>query len=138
MSSHQEILLVGNLGKDPEMRYTPAGKAVTNFSMATNEKWTGQDGQQHEKVTWWRVAAWGKLAEICNQYLQKGRQVLVKGKMNPDDSGNPRVFQRNNGEYGASYEVTASRVVFLGGRGDAPAQSDDDFGDDEEESEIPF
>jgi single-strand DNA-binding protein len=116
---YHKIVLVGNLGRDPEMRYTGDGTPVTNFSMATSEKWTGQDGQQQERTIWWRVSAWRRLAETCNQYLSKGSQVLVEGRVNPDpETGNPRTYTRNDGSVGASYEVTALMVKFLGRRGD--------------------
>jgi single-strand DNA-binding protein len=116
---YHKIILVGNLGRDPEMRYTSDGTPVTNFSVATSERWTGQDGQQQERTIWWRVSAWRRLAETCNQYLSKGRSVLVEGRMNVDpETGGPRVFTRNDGTTGASYEVTAFTVKFLGGRGD--------------------
>jgi len=69
---YHKIIIVGNLGRDPEMRYTPDGTPVTHFSVATNRRWTDQEGQQHDETTWWRVTAWGRQAEVCNQYLQKG------------------------------------------------------------------
>ena len=116
---YHKIILVGNLGKDPEMRYTGDGTPVTNFSMATSEKWTGQDGQQQERTIWWRVSAWRRLAETCNQYLSKGSQVLVEGRVNPEpETGNPTTYTRNDGSVGASYEVTDLMVKFLGRRGD--------------------
>jgi primosomal replication protein N len=71
---YHKVILVGNLGRDPEMRYSPSGQAVTNFSIATSEKWTDTQGQQQERTLWWRVSVWGRLAETCNQYLKKGRQ----------------------------------------------------------------
>ena len=114
---YDELKLIGNLGSDPEMRY--AGEtAVTNFSLATNRKWTGQDGQKHEQVVWWRVSAWGKLAEICQKYLTKGRTVFVEGQIQPDDNGQPRTFQLKDGSWAASYEVRASKVLFLGSKGE--------------------
>ncbi len=113
---YHKVVIAGHLGRDPEMRYTPDGPPVTNFSVATTEKWTGQDGQQQERTIWWRVTAWRRQAEICNQYLSKGRPVLVEGRIRPDDNGNPRVFTRSDGTPGASYEVTADVVRFLGGR----------------------
>ena len=86
--SYQRILLVGNLGNDPEMRYTPGGAAVTNFNMATNEEWNDkQTGQRQKRTTWWRISVWGAQAEACNQYLAKGRQVLVDGQVVPDENG---------------------------------------------------
>jgi single-strand DNA-binding protein len=116
---YHKVVLVGNLGRDPEMRYTSDGTPVTSFSIATNEKWTGRDGEQQERTTWWRISAWRRLAETCNQYLNTGSRVLVEGRMNPDpETGGPRTFTRNDGSVGASYEVTALTVKFLGGRGD--------------------
>ena len=123
---YHKIILVGNLGRDPEMRYTPSGQQVTNFSMATSEKWTGQDGQIHDRTIWWKVTSWGKQAEIVNQYLKKGSKVLVEGRMNPDDKGNPRTWTAQDGTVRASFEVTAQTIKFLtpkgeGGGGGAPA-----------------
>ena len=86
----QRITLVGNLGADPEMRYLPDGKPVTSFSMATNRKWTNQQtGEPGEETVWWRVSIFGPQAEACNQYLSKGRQVLVEGRVRPDPSSSP-------------------------------------------------
>lgn len=117
--SYQKILLVGNLGRDPEQRFTQSGSAVTNFSIATNERWNDRDGQQQERTTWWRISVWGKAAEACAKYLSKGRQVLVEGRMNVDpETGGPRVYTRHDGTSGASFEVTALSVKFLGGRSD--------------------
>lgn len=141
---YHKVILAGNLGRDPEMRYTPDGTPVTNFSVATTEKWTGQDGQQQERTIWWRVAAWRRLAETCNQYLSKGRAVLVEGRINPDpETGNPRVYTRTDGTPGASYEVTAVTVKFLGGREDtagfeAPSDEDVPPEADMDEDSIPF
>ena len=72
----QQTIIIGNVGSDPELRYTAAGEPVANFSVATTERWKSQDGQTQERTTWFRVAAWNKLAETCNQYLRKGRQGL--------------------------------------------------------------
>lgn len=134
---YQKITIVGNLGGDPEMRYLPNGKAVTNFSVATNRRWTGQDGEKKEETCWFRVSAWERQAETCNQYLSKGRQVMVEGTIQPDpETGGPRTYTRNDGTVGASFEVRASRVIFLSGGSEsaspagAPAQN--------EEDEIPF
>ena len=115
---YQKVIIIGNLGGDPQMRYTPSGQAVTSFSVATSEKRTGQDGQMQERTVWWRVSAWGKLAETCNEYLKKGRQVMVEGRMTADAKGNPRTFQRQDGTTGASFELTALTVKFLGQRAD--------------------
>jgi single-strand DNA-binding protein len=139
---YQKVVIVGNLGRDPEMRYTPSGQAVTNFSVATNRRWTNSDSSPGEETCWWRVTAWGKLAETCNQYLSKGRQVLVEGRMNPDqETGGPRLWVGQDGQARASFELTAITVQFLGGR-DSMAPAADDEGLVEPagmtEDEIPF
>jgi single-strand DNA-binding protein len=116
---YHKVIVVGNLGRDPEMRYTPDGTPVTNFSVATTRKWNNQDGTQGEETVWFRVTAWRQLAETCNQYLSKGRSVLVEGRINPDrETGGPRVYTRSDGTSGASYELRALTVKFLGGRGE--------------------
>lgn len=140
---YQQIILVGNLGSDPEMRYLPDGTAVTNFSLATNRKWKdGRTGQMQEETTWWRISVFGAQAEACNQYLGKGRSVLVEGRLRPGDNGSPRVWQRQDGTWGASYELTATTVRFLGGRQDGSAMgsypSTPDAGDTEDADGIPF
>jgi len=132
---YNKVILIGNLGRDPEMRYTPSGAAVTNFSIATSEKWTDQQGQQQERTVWWHVAAWGKLAEICNTYLKKGRQVFVEGRMNADQNGNPRTYTKPDGTTGASFEVNALTVKFLGSKQEA---ADRELVVAESESETPF
>lgn len=108
---YQKLSLIGNLGTDPEMRFTAQGQAVTNFSMAVNE---GKD-----KTAWFRISVWGDQAEPCKTYLSKGRQVYVEGRLQYDENGNPRTFQRKDGSTGVSFEVNAGMVKFLGGRGDA-------------------
>lgn len=122
---YHKILLVGNLGRDPEMRYTPSGQQVTTFSMATSEKWTGQDGQLHDRTIWWKVTVWGKQGENANTYLKKGSKVLVEGRMQADDKGNPRIWTRQDGSAGASFEVTALTIKYLSAKneGGAPAAS---------------
>ncbi len=120
---YHKVLIVGNLGSDPEMRYTPDGTPVTNFSVATNYRRNKPDGTQFEETTWFRVTAWRQLAEICNQYLSKGRAVFIEGRLRPDENGGPRVWTGNDGQTRASYEVTASTVRFPGGRGEGEADS---------------
>lgn len=116
------IIIAGNLGRDPEMRYTPSGQAVTNFSVATSRKYQDSNGQQVQETIWIRVTTWGKLAETCNQYLQKGSKVLVEGRLNPDlSTGGPRIWNRQDGTPAASYEVTAQTVRFLSSRAEADA-----------------
>ena len=113
---YQQITLVGNLGGEPEMRYTPAGKAVTNFSVATSRSWTGQDGQRNERTIWFRVAAWERLAETCNQYLTKGQRVLVVGELEE-----PHTWTDQGGNTRASLQVRARNVQFLSTRAEAEA-----------------
>jgi single-strand DNA-binding protein len=133
-----KIIVIGNLGRNPEMRYLPSGQPVTNFSVASNRKWNDAEGQTHEETIWVRVSAFGRLAEVCNQYLAKGRQVYVEGRLRPDqETGGPRVFTRKDGTPGASYELVAATVQFLGGRNGNP--NEPGFGGEPEvEEEIPF
>jgi len=130
-----EVIIVGNLGQDPEMRFTPNGSPVTNFSVATNRKWTNQDGTPGEETTWWRITCWGKLAEITNEYLAKGRPVLIRGCMNPGPNGGPRTWTGSDGEVRASYEVTAEVVRFLGS---GSRREEEEPSWEEEEMEMPF
>lgn len=139
---YQKVIVIGNLGRDPEMRYLPDGTAVTNFNIATSRSWTDKSsGQRRDETTWFRVSVWGRQAETTNEYLAKGRQVLVEGRLNSDpETGGPRTFTRQDGTVGASYELTAMTVRFLGGRDDS---SFDSAGASEgpsaqEEDEIPF
>jgi single-strand DNA-binding protein len=117
--SFQTIIIVGNLGKDPEMRYTPSGQAVTNLNVAVDESYTNNNGERIKKTTWFRVSSWGKQAENCNQYLKKGQKVLVEGRMVGDEKGNPRTFTRSDGTPGATFEVSALTVRFLSSREEA-------------------
>lgn len=111
---YQKLTLIGNLGKDPEMRYTPTGQAVTNLSMATTRTWNDASGQRMKETSWWRITIWGKQAESCNQYLRTGSKILVEGRLNIDpQTGGPRIFTRKDGTSGASFEVTAEAVKFL-------------------------
>ena len=109
----QTIIFIGNLGKDPELRYTPDGKAVTSFSVATSS-----GSGDNKKTVWFKVSAWEKQAETCNQYLHKGSKVLVEGRLTADESGSPRVFTRQDGTTGASFEVSASTVRFMDSKPD--------------------
>jgi len=119
MASYQKLILVGNLGNDPVMRYTPDGKPVTNFNLATNRVYTNSRGEQVKETTWFHVAVWGKQAETCNQYLRKGARVLVEGRLTPDpQTGGPKLWTDQAGNTRASFEVTAFVVRFLSSRGD--------------------
>ncbi len=134
---YHKIIIVGNLGRDPEMRYTPDGTPVTSFSVATNRRWTNSDGTPGEETVWFRVTAWRRQAEVAAQYLSKGRQVMVEGRLRPDPAtGGPRVYQRQDGSCGAQYEVTADRIIFLGGRGGA--SQDEMAAPPAEGEDIPF
>ena len=138
---YQQITIVGYLGNDPDMRFTPNGQAVTGFSVATSRKYTNNSGQQIDETVWFRVSVWGAQAESCNQYLHKGSPVLVVGRLRPDpQTGNPRTFTRQDGSIGASFEITAPNVRFLPA-GKGTASYEEDFGDEEggaNGDEIPF
>lgn len=136
---YHTIIVVGNLGRDPEMRYTQGGSAVTNFSVATNRQYTSSDGTQVKETIWFRISTWGKQAEICNQYLKKGSKVLVEGRLVPDAaSGGPRIWNRQDGTPAASFEINASTVRFLSSRGeDEDGFQTGDAGPGEED-DIPF
>jgi len=127
--SYHTIILVGYLGRDPEMRYTPSGQAVTAFSVATSRKFTGKDGAKQEETAWWKVDAWGKTAEICNEYLQKGSLVLVEGRIKVDPkTGAPRIWKNEkSGEYQTGLEVTAETVRFLSKTKQAGDAGNQDF-----------
>ena len=109
----QQLLITGHLGKDPEMRNTPSGKAVTSFSLAENRKFTTADGQTKEETIWFRVQCWERLAEIVNEFLKKGSQVLVIGELIADERGNPKIWTGQDGLAHTSFEVRAARVEFL-------------------------
>jgi len=139
---YHTIIIVGNVGRDPEMRYTPSGQAVTSFSVATNRKYTSSNGESVSETTWFRVSAWGKQAEVCNQYLKKGAKVLVEGRLTPDkESGGPRIWSGQDGQSRASFEVTAQTVRFLSSRvesSEAPVPASGESAEVPPEDEIPF
>lgn len=125
MSFHT-VIIAGNLGRDPEMRFTPNGNAVTAISVASNRQYTDSNDQTIKETTWFRVSVWGKQAEVVNKYLQKGSTVLVEGELRPDKTtGNPRTFTRADGSTGASYEISARTVRFLSSRKDNVNRNDD-------------
>jgi len=130
---YQKIIIIGRLGRDPEMRYTQSGNAVTSFSVATDRKWTDQSGQQQERTVWFRVSAWRRLAETCNEYLKKGRLVMVEGELQE-----PKPYQAKDGEWRASLDVTAREVKFLDGRDDNGQQTGSAQAAPTTEEEIPF
>jgi len=110
---YQQITLIGHLGNDPEMRYTPSGVAVASFRMATSRTWSNANGERQEKTTWFRVSVWGKQAETVSQYLHKGSKVLVTGEVE-----DPNVYTDKAGEARAGLEIKAQNVRFLSGRND--------------------
>jgi single-strand DNA-binding protein len=140
MSFHT-LIIVGRLGQDPEMRYMPNGQAVTNFSVASDRSYRNAGGELVKVTTWFRVSVWGKQAESCNQYLNKGSMVLIEGTLNPDkDTGRPRIWTSADGRSGSSYDVNAQTVRFLSTRGGGQDSSpESDSGAPEvDEDNIPF
>jgi single-strand DNA-binding protein len=113
--SVNKVILVGRLGQNPEVRYTPSGAAVTNFSVATNESWVDKSGAKQERTEWHKVVVWGKLAELCSQYLAKGRQVYLEGRLQT------RQWQDKDNQTKYTTEVQAQTVQFLGGNAGAGA-----------------
>jgi single-strand DNA-binding protein len=134
-ASVNKVILVGNLGRDPELRYTQAGTAVANFTLATNESFTTKDGRREERTEWHRIVAWGKTAELCSQYLSKGRTVYIEGRLQT------REWENKEGQKQRTTEIVAQTVQFLGsprdggggrgssggGREEPPPQGDDDI-----------
>ncbi len=110
--SVNKVILVGRLGKDPELKYTPSSKAVVNFSLATSERWTSQDGQKQEKTTWHNIVAWGKQAEVINEYCRKGKQLYIEGRIDN------RSWDKDDGTKGYISEVVVQSFEFLGSRDD--------------------
>ncbi len=127
-----KVMVIGHLGRDPEMRYTPSGRPVTSFSVVTTRAWTSAEGERHEESEWFNVVAWGNLAEICNQYLAKGQQVYVEGRLQT------RGWEDEQGKKHFRTELVASEMIVLGERRNnisAPTASEvsDESGED-----IPF
>ncbi len=133
MASVNKVILVGNLGRDPELRFTGNGNPVANFTIATSSSWTGKDGQKQERTEWHRIVVWGKQAEICGQYLVKGKQVFIEGSLQT------RSWDDRDGNKRYTTEVRAMRVLMLGKPEGKPQTepappADPDFSDDD----IPF
>lgn len=137
---YQSITVVGRLGRDPEMRYMPNGDPVTSFSIATDRQYNDKNGQKVKETTWFRISVFGKQAEIANQYLNKGKMVLVEGRLRVDPkTGGPQTFTRQDGAVGASFEIVANALRFLspkdeggagGGGGDMGGGADASGGED--------
>src|SRR3990172_4875236 len=137
MRGVNKVILIGNLGRDPEIRYTTSGQAVANFTIATTEVRPNKSGEKDEFTEWHRIVAWGKLAEICGQYLSKGRQVYIEGRIETRD------WNDRDGQKRSTTEVIAENMVMLGGRGEeappppaaeAPPAPETEIQDDD----IPF
>jgi single-strand DNA-binding protein len=134
---YQKLMIIGRLGKDPEMRFTPAGQAVTSFSVATDRQWTDEAGKPAKETVWFRVSAWGKLAETCNNYLQKGKMVMVEGRLTVDPkTGGPRIWSGQDGTARATLEMVANTVKFLSAKESDQQQHSDD--DSMPAEDIPF
>lgn len=132
-----KVMIIGHLGRDPEMRFTPSGRPVTNFNVATSRSWNSSDGTRRTETEWFNIVAWGNLAEICNKYLEKGQQVYIEGRLQTrhweDDEGNKR----------STVEVVAREMVMLGKRKKAEESPDEGQDEDfetefDEEDEFPF
>lgn len=137
---YHTIIIVGNLGRDPEMRYTPSGQAVTSMNVATNRSYKGADGSMVKETIWFRVSVWGKQAESCNQFLRKGSKVLVEGRLVPDPAtGGPRIWTRQDGSSGSSFDISANTVRFMSTRGEGEGEMGGmDMPEGDGGDEIPF
>ena len=111
MAGVNKAILIGNLGRDPELRYTQSGSAVANFTLATSENWNNKKGEREERTEWHRIVAWGRTAELCAQYLAKGRTVYIEGRIQT------REWEDKEGQKRRTTEIVANTVQFLGGRG---------------------
>lgn len=125
-----KVLIIGRLGRDPEMRYTPSGRPVTTFTIATSRSWNTSEGERRTETEWFNIVAWGSLAEICKQYLNKGQQVYVEGRLQT------RQWEDSEGVKHSSTEIVANEMIMLGERRDANHASLD-F-EASEEDEFPF
>lgn len=130
--SLNRVQLIGNLTRDPELRYTPAGTAVTTFSIATNRQWKTESGEQKEDAEFHRIVAWDKLAEICSQFCKKGRQIYVEGRLQT------RSWQTKEGADRQTTEIVISEMILLGGTGDSPRIETQDIPDDFDAEQAPI
>ena len=124
-----KVMIIGNLGRDTEMRYTPSGRPVTTFSIATNRSWNTSDGERRKETEWFNVVAWGSLAEICNQYLTKGQQVYIEGRLQT------RRWEDSEGQKHSSTEIIANEMIMLGERRDGKPGDQDEANENED---FPF
>jgi single-strand DNA-binding protein len=154
--SLNKVMLIGHLGKDPEVRYTASGKAVATFTLATSQQWRDQDGNDQERTEWHRVVAWGRLGEVCGEYLSKGRQAFIEGRIQTRD------WEDQDGNKRTTVEIVANDLILLGGGGQsqnrapsegprrqpsggqsrgpaqAPKRQDDKYDPPPPEDDIPF
>ncbi len=126
MSGVNKVILVGNLGGDPQIRYTPQGTAVANFNIATTERFNNKNGERESRTEWHRIVAWGRLAEICNEYLKKGKQVYIEGRIQT------RQWDDKDGNKRSTTEIVANNMVMLGRAGDTGDVSPQELQADEE------
>ncbi len=115
-----KVMIIGHLGRDPELRYTPSGRPVASFSVATSRSWTASDGERREETEWFNVVAWGNLAEICKTHLSKGQQVYIEGRLQT------RGWEDNNGTRHYRTELVANEMIILGDRSHSQADMDTD------------
>jgi single-strand DNA-binding protein len=125
-----KVMIIGNLGRDPEMRYTPSGRPVTTFSVATSRTWNTSEGEKHVETEWFNVVAWSNLAEICKQYLTKGQQVYIEGRLQT------RHWDDQEGNKHTSVEIVANEMIILGERREAGETGTES--ESIEEEEFPF
>ena len=129
-----KVMIIGHLGREPEMRYTPSGRPVTSFSLAVTRAWNAPDGERREETEWFNVVAWGNLAEICKQYLAKGQQVYIEGRLQS------RRWEDPEGRKHSATEVVANEMIMLGERPARPSTGESASGHEPpvEEDEFPF
>ena len=125
-----KVMLIGRLGRDPEMRYTPSGRPVTTFSIATSRTWNTSDGERRSETEWFNIVAWSNLAEICKQFLTKGQQVYIEGRLQT------RHWEDSDGNRHSATEVVANEMIILGERRSESDSSEED--QSEKEDEFPF
>ena len=121
--SLNKVMLMGNLGKDPEVRYTASGKAMATFSLATSFQWRDQDGKDQERTEWHRIVAWGRLGEVCGEYLSKGKQVFIEGRIQSRD------WEDQEGNKRTTVEIVATDMILLGGGGAGQNREARDYDD---------
>ena len=126
-----KVMIIGRLGRDPEMRYTPSGRPVTTYSVATNRTWNTSDGERHTETEWFNIVAWGNLAEICKQHLTKGQQVYVEGRLQT------RHWEDSDGKRHTSTEIVANEMIILSDRKEA-FKNNEEEASAEEKDEFPF